>query len=533
LLQSLGLARSTLRYNYLRQGESTEEAKDFDDLRNYNEMMEAFSLMGFTGEESEGLLKVVAAVLHLGNVTFDSVDQGEASVVSDSPSAAEAIQFASALLGVPPASLADVLVARTITTFTGARKETTSVRLTPQKAVDTRDSLAKTLFDKVFLEIIVRINFYSKSGPSSKCIGLLDIFGFEIFKHNSFEQLCINYCNEMLQNHFNLVIFINEKKIYAAENIVCDTIEFKDNALVISSVENCFKTLDEEAKIPKGSSKTWFDKMKRAAVTGGPAVPGAAASVVISYPTSQKDSFVITHYAGPVSYSPESFMEKNIDTLNSDILQLMGESTVADIRELFRDKTAAAAPDDEAESVASRRTSNFGKSTAGSKPVVRSISWNFQNQLSSLMRMLGATESHFIRCIKSNDACRSLVFDSDLVHRQLVYSGVFEVVKIQQSGLPFRFKHRDFFDRYSALLPESVRWTMIENPSGALDIIKSLPECERRLTHMQVGRTMTFMNSKEFRLLESLKDEIESQASTLLQYWLKTRCLYRHYALYR
>lgn len=211
-------------------------AKNFKDEENYAEMMEAFDLMGFPVEESEGLLRIVAAVLHLGNITFDPIDDGEASAVSGSADALHGLTHSARLLGVPNFNdLGKVLCVRTITT--GPKKSITEVRLTPQKALDTRDSLAKTLFDRVFKEIIVRINAYSKSGPSSKCIGLLDIFGFEIFKNNSFEQLCINYCNEMLQNHFNLVIFINEKNMYAAENITCDTIEFKDNHLVITSIE--------------------------------------------------------------------------------------------------------------------------------------------------------------------------------------------------------------------------------------------------------------------------------------------------------
>jgi myosin heavy subunit len=180
LLANLGLQRPTVVYSYLQQGDSPTEARDLNDAKNFNEMMEAFSQMGFSEIESEGLLKVVAAVLHLGNLTFDPLDQGEASIISTAPSVNEAMHWASQLLGVDPLGLSNVLVSRTITTG-GMRKSVTSVRLNPQKACETRDSLAKTLFDKVFLEIIVRINFYSKSGPSSKCIGLLDIFGFEVF----------------------------------------------------------------------------------------------------------------------------------------------------------------------------------------------------------------------------------------------------------------------------------------------------------------------------------------------------------------
>lgn len=246
--------------------------------------------------------------------------------------------------------------------------------------------------------------------------------------------------------------------------------------------------------------------------------PGGAdaAQSVLTFPTTAKDSFVVSHYAGPVSYLPDNFMEKNIDTLNSDLLTLMNESSVRDVKILFEDQEV------------------ISSSTAGGKkPALRSIAWHFQAQLSSLMSMLGSTESHFIRCVKSNDACKPLVFDSELVHRQLVYSGVFEVVKIQQSGLPFRFLHNEFYERYSAVLPLRVRWLCIQDPKKVLEVIRSLPQCQNRLTHMQIGRTMTFMNSKEYRLLESLKDEIEAEASTSLQLWVKTQCLRKHFALYK
>jgi myosin heavy subunit len=178
-LSDLGLQRRTSNYNYLQQGTSKSEAQDFNDAKNYNEMMKAFTLMGFDENETIGLLKVVSAVLHIGNISFDPIDDGEASIVSISADVTEATQSASLLLGVSPSNLCHALVSRTFTSGS-MRKSITRVKLNTQRACDTRDSLARALYDKIFLEIIIRINFYSKSGPSSKCIGLLDIFGFEV-----------------------------------------------------------------------------------------------------------------------------------------------------------------------------------------------------------------------------------------------------------------------------------------------------------------------------------------------------------------
>jgi hypothetical protein len=530
MVRQFGLTRKIMTYGYLNPvgPRDTTDPKDLKDAENFFAMMSAFKLMGFAEQEPESLLQIVASVLHLGNISFDPLEQGEASEVSKSPECLVANQWASDLLGVDAERLSSILCVRTLTTGTMARKSVISVRLSPQKAADTRDSLARTLYDRVFSEIIDRINIYSKSGNSNRCIGLLDIFGFEIFQNNSFEQFCINYCNEMLQNHFNLVILINEKNLYIDEGISCETIELRDNSPMISSMESCFKALDEEARIPRGSSKTWFDKMKRA--KGAANAPKD--SSVVSFPPAKGDIFVITHYAGRVSYSPENFLEKNTETLSTDVIALMNESTNKEVQTLFKDTRT---PPGEASNGRSGAVGgNLGGASASSgKNVLRSISWAFQAQLSSLMKMLAATDSHFIRCIKSNDDCKPLALDSDLVHRQLVYSGVFEVVKIQQSGLPFRLKHSEFFRRYCSLIPLSIRYSLSNDPEGVIEALKTNPKFVGRLIHAQVGRTMTFLSSKEYGLVELARDAIQREAGIMMQSWLKTRCLHRHYVRFR
>lgn len=206
---------------------------NLDDAAQYSETEAAFTEMGFSQLETHTILKVVCGILQLGNVCFTPINDGEGSEVAN-PAVVESI---SELLCVNPQILTYALSNRSIE----SRKSMIAIVLNPQKACESRDSLARQLYDKVFLAIIHTINSKSRMSDDGveydRCIGLLDIFGFEIFVENSFEQVCINYCNEMLQNHFNFVIFTAEKNLYLQEGIVCETIEFRDNIDVIREIE--------------------------------------------------------------------------------------------------------------------------------------------------------------------------------------------------------------------------------------------------------------------------------------------------------
>lgn len=528
LLKSLSLQSSSRHYKYLCGG--GDEARDFNDAANFQEMMEAFKVMGFDAEETKGTLRLVSAVLLLGNVEFETVDDGEASRVDEEVGGESARSFAAAaeLLGLEASVLGMAMTTRTIQSGS-MRKSITTVRLSGQKACDTRDSLARCVYDKLFLDVIKKINASSEAEVSGKggdkIIGLLDIFGFEIFEVNSFEQLCINYCNEMLQNHFTYVIFVAEIKMYQDENIACDSIEFKDNASIIKLIEGSFKSLDEESKIPRGSSKTWFDKMKSANNANSldrkkastKSQPEGTGEVLIKFPPGH-DAFTVSHYAGPVSYLPANFMEKNTEILSNDLVNAMMLSSVDQVQSMFSPPPQ----------VVSDSPTKRGKATS-----VPSLSKSFQSQLKSLMTMLENTESHFVKCIKSNSQCRPKDFEASLIHRQLLYSGVFEVVKIQQSGLPSRLPHKVFNSRYRCILPADGRWQDV-NREGVVSIADALRKRHTAsLAMLQVGLTKTFMKGKEWRFLENLKDDVEDTAATSIQQWLLAKSLRRLYTAIR
>ncbi len=578
LLSSLHLTNSSTSYKLLAPN-GNFEAKFLDDTNRYNETIQSFAKIGFSDEMVTSIFAIIAAILHLGNITFDSVNDGEASCVTPGGTAAK---YAADLLKISLDTLEDSLCTRTMQAAT-ISKSLIRIPLSKEKASHARDSLVRGLFEKLFFEIIAAINSSNKiatdtlisgrnegkivagqppntkiptaddedydeneasdsfggtppvsipkplittnnnvviQATSTTSIGLLDIFGFEIFESNSFEQLCINYCNEMLQSHFNYVIFTAEKNIYDMEGIKCETIEFHDNTPVIQCIVTLFKALDEEGKIGQGTSKSWYDKQKRANNNASTTSKGGfTKTAIVTYPV-RKESFFIQHYAGNVEYNPINFLEKNSEVVTNEIVSAMRSSENVLVKKMFdgsfsleQKGDAIGLQQDVQKSGKSQVKGTKNSLLAPSQLTTKTISWKFQAQLDSLMSMLKQTDSHFIRCIKSNDACQALVFDADLVHRQLVYSGVFEIIKIQQSGLPVRLLHQEFVDRFKCLLKYNVRYP--RNKLTAFQVLEYVKkyypltkEGGVNMTNTQLGNTMIFFKGTEYRSLEIIRDDL-------------------------
>lgn len=510
-LKTWKLQNDTRMYRYI-QADGDAEAVDLNDARNFRLTQESFIQMGFTQEETLHYFQITMGILQLGNIDFISIKDGEASDIKNQ----DLLEDIAVKVGVNARTLAFSLCNRSFETGK-TRKSVVQIQLNVHKAVETRDSLARSLYDRLFTDIIACINSKSKINSHQdghgRCIGLLDIFGFEIFVENSFEQLCINYCNEMLQHHFDYVIFTAEKNLYAEEGIVCETIEFKDNTDVIRDIENIFKALDEESRIPKGSAKQWYDKMKKTFKTAHVLFP----------PRRKGDIFLIKHYAGDVEYNPVLFLEKNIETLNNDLVGAMSCSTDSIMMRLFAKTNEDIAKANDVNNGSSARRAAAG---SGSTLSSKSLSWRFVQQLGSLMGMLRKTHSHFIRCVKSNDACMAQRFEASLVYKQLLYSGVFEVVKIQQSGLPCRMPHRDFIQRYRCLAPSRTRWQF--QSSG--ELLNALTKLQLDLSQARVGHNMIFFKSYEQKLLETKRESLLRKSASKFTCFLMKKVYSRAYA---
>jgi len=414
-------------YHYLNQS-GVIEVDSISDETDFETLLNSMETVGIDVNEQDAVFRTVAAIMHLGNIEFEQGDQKHAdgSKVANS----DMLELAAAQFGVKPEALEKALTTTTVRTNRDKIFKVNS----QNKATDARDVLAKEVYHKLFEWLVKRINkslakktkaLDKVSKDNQSFIGVLDIFGFEMFEWNSFEQLCINYCNEKLQYHFNEHIFKLEQKEYQSEGIDVSQIEFADNQPALDLFEKrpagIFASLDEEMNIPKGSDKGFLtkltEKQKKHPNFKGPGVKT----------TYTRESFTVIHYAGEVMYNVTAFIEKNRDRLSQDIAELMQGSKI-DFNAKLIEKSSTKAKDG-------------------------SLGTKFKDQLSELMKVLNKTEPHFIRCVKPNDEKAGDCFTSSMVLAQLRYAGLLEVCRIRQIGFPVRKPFKEFFRRYQPLAP--------------------------------------------------------------------------------
>ena len=437
----------------------------------------AMAAVGMDAEEMVAVWRTLSAVLLLGQVeivpagaaagggTSDGVeaDGGEAAEVGDGGGGKAAQARVAELLGVGASDLSRALCTRRLVT----REEEVTVRLTPTQAADSRDALSKALYGRLFGWLVAKCNetiavaspgdggAADAAGPAAALggtVGILDIFGFESFAVNSFEQLCINYANEALQQHFCADVFRSEQAEYVAEGVPWEAIPYDDNAEVLAVLGRrermgVLPLLDEESAIQSGTDLTFVQKL-RAAHPAGPHLtfPKAAASA----------TFTVRHYAGSVTYTATTMREKNRDTLHPDLAALMTHGARAPfVQALF-------APP--AEGSAGGRSSNGsnGSGSGGGRRAGHSASADrmsvgaaFVSQLGALMRTIGATQTHYCRCVKPSASGARLRFDPAYVAHQLRSAGVLEAVRIARLAYPTRMPHGALLKRFHLLAPSA------------------------------------------------------------------------------
>uniref|UniRef100_A0A8C8AHZ3 Myosin VIIB n=1 Tax=Otus sunia TaxID=257818 RepID=A0A8C8AHZ3_9STRI len=432
-------------YTYLTMG-NCMSCDGRNDAKDYAHIRSAMKILMFSDSENWDISKLLAAILHLGNVEFEAAvyDNLDCSDVMDSPH----FSIATKLLEVDSSELRNSLTNLSII----VRGESVSRPLNIVQAADGRDAFVKGIYGRIFLWIVKKINSAIFNPTSQKpknryqSIGLLDIFGFENFSNNSFEQLCINIANEHLQQFFVHHVFKLEQEEYLAEHIAWNNIDFTDNrqALEVIALKpmNIISLIDEESKFPKGTEATMLVKIN--------SLHGK--SKVYIPPKSDHDTkFGINHFAGVVFYESKDFLEKNRDTLSANVMQVVHSSKNKFLREIFHVETT---PPSLGRGTIRHLGSDHGADTTKR---LSTLGGQFKQSLEKLMKILEQCQPYFIRCIKPNDYKKPLLFDRELCIKQLRYSGMMETIQIRKAGYPIRYRFEEFFERYRVLLPWSVR----------------------------------------------------------------------------
>eukprot|EP00043_Microstomoeca_roanoka_P015730 m.157834 g.157834 ORF g.157834 m.157834 type:complete len:1018 (+) comp16320_c2_seq1:150-3203(+) len=484
LLEDYALSKPS-SHHYLQGVGAPSDEEVFSDrfYAEWREVMDSFEFVGFEKSKIDSMLALLSGILHIGDINFEAAPNDSVTITT----ADTHLVTVCKMLKISFADFKKALVG----TQNITRGELVVRNFDVAKAVDNRDATAKAIYARLFSWIFRSVNKILAGHSSSSdnlVLGLLDIFGFENFKINSLEQMCINITNEQLQHYFNHHIFVYEQEEYRKEGVDFSRIDFVDNQptldLFLKKPQGIFSILDEESHFPKGSDLTFTEKCV-AALTSHP-------SQAFKPPRSQRDlSFTITHYAGTVSYQTMTFLEKNRDTLSHDIVSVMASSLDTLLSELFDPATASDV-------------------TVGTNKRQHTLCAGFKLSLLDLVKQLQACQPHFVRCIKPNPQQLPARWDDALVSQQLTYSGVLETIKIRKMGYSFRLPFDDFVNRYKILA-----YKYHENPPQTQETCDAI--CKYvKLDDYQVGSTKVFMKFNHADILSTLKKE-QSEALVFLQ----------------
>ncbi|XP_060985296.1 unconventional myosin-X isoform X3 [Dama dama] len=465
-------------YHYLNQSGCVTD-RTISDQESFREVIMAMEVMQFSKEEVREVLRLLAGILHLGNIEFITAGGAQVSFKTALGRSAE-------LLGLDPAQLTDALTQRSMF----LRGEEILTPLNVQQAADSRDSLAMALYARCFEWVIKKINSRIKGRDDFKSIGILDIFGFENFEVNHFEQFNINYANEKLQEYFNKHIFSLEQLEYSREGLVWEDIDWIDNGECLDLIEKklgLLALINEESHFPQATDSTLLEKLHNQ----------HANNHFYVKPRVAVNNFGVKHYAGEVQYDVRGILEKNRDTFRDDLLNLLRESRFDFIYDLF-------------EHVSSRNNQDTLK--CGSKHRRPTVSSQFKDSLHSLMATLSASNPFFVRCIKPNMQKMPDQFDQAVVVNQLRYSGMLETVRIRKAGYAVRRPFQDFYKRYEVLmrnvaLPEDIR--------GKCTALLQLYDASN--SEWQLGKTKVFLRESLEQKLEKRREEEVMRAAMVIR----------------
>jgi myosin-5 len=514
--QELSL-KSAEEYSYLNQG-SAPVIEGMDDVAEFKATRESLTKIGVAPETQAGIWRLLAALLHMGDVKITAT-RTDSNLAPDEPALVKACQ----LLGIDANTFAKWIVKKQLIT----RGEKIVSNLTQQQAIVVRDSVAKFIYSSLFDWLVERTNESLATeevlSQAQTFIGVLDIYGFEHFAKNSFEQFCINYANEKLQQEFNAHVFKLEQEEYLREQIDWTFIDFADNQPCIDLIEGklgILSLLDEESRLPMGSDEQFVTKLHHNY--------SGDKHKFYKKPRFGKSSFTVCHYAIDVTYESDGFIEKNRDTVPDEHMEVLKASSNKFLAQVL----------DAAASIRERENANTASTKAGTtmsagrrmatnrKPTLGGI---FKSSLIELMQTINSTDVHYIRCIKPNEAKAAWQFDGPMVLSQLRACGVLETVRISCAGYPTRWTYEEFAMRYY-MLCRSHDWTPeIRNMATAI-LKKALGAGKGDGSDKyQMGLTKIFFRAGMLAFLENLRTARLNDAAIMIQKNLRAKYYRQRY----
>ncbi|XP_050822826.1 unconventional myosin-Va isoform X5 [Gopherus flavomarginatus] len=478
-------------FHYTKQGGSPV-IDGIDDAKEMVHTRQACTLLGINDLYQMGIFRILAGILHLGNVGFTSRDADSCTI----PQKHEPLTIFCDLMGVEYQEMSHWLCHRKLATAS----ETYIKPISKLQAINARDALAKHIYAKLFNWIVDHVNKALHSTiKQHSFIGVLDIYGFETFEINSFEQFCINYANEKLQQQFNMHVFKLEQEEYMKEQIPWTLIDFYDNQPCINLIEaklGILDLLDEECKMPKGSDDSWAQKLYNTHLKK---------CALFEKPRMSNKAFIIQHFADKVEYQCEGFLEKNKDTVYEEQIKVLKSSKFKMLLELFQDEEKALSPTSATPSgrtLLSRTAVKPAKAKPGqaSKEHKKTVGHQFRNSLHLLMETLNATTPHYVRCIKPNDFKFPFTFDEKRAVQQLRACGVLETIRISAAGFPSRWTYQEFFSRYRVLMKQ--KDVLSDRKQTCKNLLENLILNKDKY---QFGKTKIFFRAGQVAYLEKIR----------------------------
>ncbi|KAL4464880.1 hypothetical protein ABPG74_011441 [Tetrahymena malaccensis] len=528
ILEEFKIQRNPNQFNYLNQSSSLQ-AEGIDDVENFQEVQQSFQKLNFTSLEEKSIYSILACILQLGNINFDdkTYSEGEkpCSLIN-----MDALERAASVLKVDKEELKNCLVYKRRVLPGGKPIDSP---ISKQECKITRDSLSRALYDKLFNWLVSKLNqniMPNSSVNIADCLslGLLDIFGFENFKVNSFEQLCINYTNEKLQQLYIVYVFKSEEAEFKAEglNDYMNQIQFKDNQGIIDLIslpkKSIYDLLDDESTINTGSDDSLLKKILKEHAQNQ--------YLVNVKPHLIKDTFSIRHTAKDVEYNINGFRVKNKDEISDSINDTISKTQINEVKTIWTFEEQQNSQ--QLDQMQSQKVSVKSKSN-------KFLGAKFRNQIKELMDELSSCDVHFIRCIKPNELKQKEFFDENFVMLQIRYLGILESVRVRKEGFPSRFDYDIFYKRYYELC-QSFKHTnpnkfsqlaIQEKKNLCTKLIETLIKDSKLVLSQNVlfGKTKIYMklavsNLLDFLLLEFYKvmEEKANQIKKFLRF-----CIYK------